>query len=147
MSATAYFQTQDRLLRNDFPVQFPAPTAGSFFPISVFRLNILSDTRQQVSTPGLDLQATFLAHPKNVLTAGITVFQDRSEDDRVTTTQTTQIGRVALGQFRPAATVFAAPLVLGDPVAEKCRCACRTHASGISGCSRTTSGPPRPTSA
>lgn len=119
VSATAYFQTQDRLLRNDFPVQFPVPTAGSFFPISVFRLNILSDTRQQVSTPGLDLQATFLAHPKNVLTAGITVFQDRSEDDRVTTTQTTQIGRVALGQSGPAATVFAAPLVLGDPVVEK----------------------------
>ena len=54
--------TQDRLLRNDFPVQFPAPSA-TFFPISVFRLNILSDTRQQVWTPGVDVQATFLTSP------------------------------------------------------------------------------------
>ena len=41
-------------------MQFPAPTAGTFFPINVFRLNILSDTRQQVWTPGVDVQATFL---------------------------------------------------------------------------------------
>jgi hemoglobin/transferrin/lactoferrin receptor protein len=118
LNVTFYRQQQDRLLRNDFPVQFPAPTAGSFFPITVFRLNILSDTRQQVWTPGLDVQGTFLTHPSNVLTAGITVFRDRSRDERTTTTTTTQIGRVALGQFGPAATVFPEPIVLGPPTVE-----------------------------
>ena len=113
LRATVYYQKQDRLLHNDFPVQFPVPTAVTFFPITVFRLNILSDTRQQVATPGVELQATFLTHPNNVLTAGVTIFSDRSEDERTTSTTTTQIGRVALGQFGPAATVFAAPIVLG----------------------------------
>lgn len=113
LRATVYYQKQDRLLHNDFPVQFPVPTAVTFFPITVFQLKILSDTRQQVATPGVELQATFLTHPNNVLTAGVTIFSDRSEDERTTSTTTTQIGRVALGQFGPAATVFAAPIVLG----------------------------------
>jgi hemoglobin/transferrin/lactoferrin receptor protein len=115
LTATAYYQRQDRLLRNDFSVQFPAPTAVTFFPITVFRLNILSDTRQQVTTPGLDLQATFLDSARNVITAGITLLTDRSEDARTTTTTTTQIGNVALGARGPAANVFAAPVVLGPP--------------------------------
>ena len=36
------------------PVQFPAPTATTFLPISVFRLDVLSDTAQRVTTPGVD---------------------------------------------------------------------------------------------
>jgi hemoglobin/transferrin/lactoferrin receptor protein len=76
-------------------------------------LNILSDTRQQVWTPGVDVQATFLTNPTNVVTAGLTVYQDRSEDERTTSTETTMIGQVALGQFGPAATVFPTPTVLG----------------------------------
>jgi hemoglobin/transferrin/lactoferrin receptor protein len=115
VSATAYVQKQDRLLRNDFTVQFPAPTAVTFFPINVFALNILSDTRQQVSTPGVDVQATFLTHPNNVLTAGVTMFRDHSEDERETSTRMTQIGRVAIGQRGPAATVFPEPIALGPP--------------------------------
>lgn len=115
LTATYYWQQQDRLLRNQFPVQFPAP-AATFFPISVFRLNILSDTRQVVSTPGVDVQGTFLTHAANVLTAGITVFGDRSRDERTTTTTTTQIGQVSVGQFGPSATVFAAPIVMGTTV-------------------------------
>jgi outer membrane receptor protein involved in Fe transport len=118
VSATAYVQKQDRLLRNDFTVQFPAPTAVSFFPINVFALNILSDTRQQVSTPGIDVQATFLTHPNNVLTAGVTTFRDHSEDERVTSTQMTQLGQVAMGQRGPAATVFPSPIVMGPPTVE-----------------------------
>ncbi len=110
-----YFQQQDRLLRNQLPVQFPAPTANSFFPISVFRLDIVSDTRQQVWTPGVDVQATFQARPNNLLTAGISLFRDRSEDERTTSTTTSRIGAVTLGQFGPAATVFASPIVLGPP--------------------------------
>ena len=61
LSATAYYQKQDRLLRNvNIPVQFPAPTAVTFFPINIFRLVINSDTGQKIKTQGFDLQNTFL---------------------------------------------------------------------------------------
>src|SRR4029079_18172623 len=98
LTARAYYQAQDRLLRNQLPVQFPVPSAA-FFPINVFRLNILSDTQQQVWTPGVDGQATFLTSPTNVVTAGLTTFRDRSEDSRTTTTQQTLVGFVANGAF------------------------------------------------
>ena len=101
-----------------FPVQFPVPTANSFFPIDVFALNIDSDTRQRVLTPGSMCRRRSSTHPNNVLTAGVTMFRDHSEDERVTSSQMTQIGRVALGQRGPAATVFAQPIVLGPPTVE-----------------------------
>jgi hemoglobin/transferrin/lactoferrin receptor protein len=118
LTATAYYQRQDRLLRNQVPVQFPAPTPQRFFPISVFQLNIDSDTRQQVWTPGLDVQATLLTHPNNVLTAGTTIFRDRSEDERTTVTRMSMIGTVAFGAFGPAATVFPAPVPAGPAIEE-----------------------------
>jgi outer membrane receptor protein involved in Fe transport len=115
LTATTYYQRQDRLLRNVLPVQFPAPTATTFFPINVFRLDIQSDTRQQVWTPGLDVQATLLTRPDNVLTAGVSVFRDRSEDERTTSTQMSLLGFVGLGAFGPAPTVFDMPTPLGPP--------------------------------
>jgi outer membrane receptor protein involved in Fe transport len=114
LTITPYYQRQDRLLRNRLPAQFPVP-GPRFFPIDVFRLNIESDTRQQVWTPGVDVQATFLTAPNNLLTAGVTVYQDRSEDERTSVTQTTTIGQVALGMFGPSATVYPAPILLGPP--------------------------------
>jgi outer membrane receptor protein involved in Fe transport len=115
LAITPYYQRQDRLLRNRLPAQFPVP-GPRFFPVDVFRLNIESDTRQQVWTPGLDVQATILASPRNLVTAGITVYRDRSEDERTSTTETTTIGRVALGPSgRPTATVYPSPVVLGPP--------------------------------
>jgi len=117
ISITPYYQRQDRLLRNRLPVQFPAPSAA-FFPINVYRLNILSDTRQQVWTPGVDVQATILTHPNNVVTAGMTAYRDRSEDERTTTTQMTKIGSVGLGAFGPAATVLSSPIDVGPPSVE-----------------------------
>jgi len=68
LKVTGYFQDQQRLLRTEFPVQFPVPSA-SFFPINVFRLNLLADTEQHVQTPGLDLQATFVPARGHLLTA------------------------------------------------------------------------------
>ncbi|HKV99939.1 MAG TPA: TonB-dependent receptor [Vicinamibacterales bacterium] len=114
LSATWYYQRQDRLLRNVFPVQFPVPSP-QFFPINVYRLDIQSDTRQQVWTPGLDVQANFLTRPDNVLTAGLSMFRDRSEDARTTITQMSQIGQVALGQFGPQPVVFGSPVAVGPP--------------------------------
>ena len=114
LKATAYYQDQDRLLRNELPVQFPVPSPR-FFPIQVFRLNILSDTRQHVTTPGIDVQGTFLAGRSHVITAGIMAYRDRSEDSRRTVTETTTIGSVAVGNRGPQAIV-SAPIPLGPPV-------------------------------
>lgn len=115
LKVSAYYQDQDRLLRNEFPVQFPAPAPGRFFPISVFRLDILSDTRQHVRTPGIDVQATFVPHRHHVLTAGTTIYRDDSADSRITSTQQTLIGSVSLGARGPQANVFGAPVQLGPP--------------------------------
>ncbi len=115
VSASAYFQRQDRMLRNVFPVQFPVP-APAFFPINVFRLNVDSETRQQVETPGVELQANMQLRPDNVLTAGVTIFRDRSTDERTTLTQTSIIGDVSLGRFGPAPTVYPQPVPAGPPV-------------------------------
>ncbi|HSG00201.1 MAG TPA: TonB-dependent receptor [Vicinamibacterales bacterium] len=115
VSASAYFQRQDRLLRTAFPVQFPVPSPR-FFPINVFRLNIQSDTRQYVETPGFEVQANMQVRPDNVLTAGITFFRDRSQDERTNITQATVIGDVSMGPFGPRANVYDQPLLLGPPV-------------------------------
>ncbi len=115
LKVSTYYQDQDRLLRNELPVQFPVPSPR-FFPIQVFRLNVLSDTRQHVTTPGVDVQGTFLAGRSHVITAGVMAYRDRSEDSRRTVTETTIIGNVAVGNRGPQATLFAEPLLLGPPV-------------------------------
>jgi len=112
LSFSTYYQRQDRVLRTEFPVQFPVPSPG-FFPVNIFRLDIQSDTRQQVWTPGVEVQATFLPRPDNVLTVGTTIFRDRSEDERTSVTRTGIIGQVGLGPRGPQATVFPSPIVLG----------------------------------
>jgi hemoglobin/transferrin/lactoferrin receptor protein len=114
LKVTTYYQDQDRLLRNQLPVQFPAP-AAAFFPISVFRLNIVSDTEQHVKTPGVDVQAALVVARKHLLTAGTTVYSDMSQDSRTSTTETTMIGNVSLVAQRPTAIVFPAPVSLGPP--------------------------------
>jgi len=114
LTASTYFQDQDRTLRNQFPVQFPVPSAG-FFPVSIFRLEIDSATRQHVRTPAVDVQANFNVRPNNLLTAGVTMFSDRSEDQRTTSTQQTMIGTVSLGARGPQANVFPTPTLLGPP--------------------------------
>ena len=113
LSVTAYYQRTDRLLRNLLPVQFPAPTAGTFFPIAVMRLDILSETEQRVWTPGIDAQAVWVPHRSHLLTTGLTFYSDRSSDQRTTTTTTSLVGQVAMGAFGPAATVFPSPIALG----------------------------------
>jgi hemoglobin/transferrin/lactoferrin receptor protein len=117
LRVSAYFQDQDRLLRNQFPVQFPVPSQA-FFPINVFRLQILSDTEQHVRTPGLDVQGTLLLARKHVVTAGATFYEDRSRDQRTTTTQMSLVGNVALGPFGPQSNVFGTPVQLGPPTTD-----------------------------
>jgi hemoglobin/transferrin/lactoferrin receptor protein len=115
VSLTAYYQRTERLLRTTLPVQFPAPTAQTFFPISVFRLDILSDTTQRVWTPGVDLNAVFVPAQNHLLTTGLTFYRDRSSDQRTTTTQMSLLGQVAMGARGPAAVVFPSPVALGPP--------------------------------
>jgi hemoglobin/transferrin/lactoferrin receptor protein len=113
LSLTAYYQRTERLLQNTLPVQFPAPTPVAFFPISVMRLNVLSETEQRVWTPGLDLQAVIVPAKDHLLTTGLTFYRDRSSDRRTTTTTTSMIGQVVLGQRGPQAVVFPQPVQLG----------------------------------
>ena len=113
LSLTAYYQRTERLLQNLLPVQFPAPTATSFFPISVFRLDILSQTEQRVWTPGVDLQAVFVPASNHLLTTGLTFYRDRSSDRRTTETTTSLVGQVVLGARGPAPVVFPSPIQLG----------------------------------
>jgi hemoglobin/transferrin/lactoferrin receptor protein len=114
LRASAYVQESRRLLRNEFPVQFPVPSP-QFFPISVYRLNLTTDTEQFVRTPGLDVQATFVPARHHVVTTGMMAYDDLSRDSRTSTTETTVIGAVALGARGPAATVYPTPVVLGAP--------------------------------
>jgi hemoglobin/transferrin/lactoferrin receptor protein len=114
LSLTAYYQRTERLLENTLPVQFPAPSR-TLFPIAVMRLDIRSETEQQVSTPGVDLQAVFVPARDHLLTAGLTAYSDRSRDSRLTSTTTSLVGQVVLGQRGPAPVVFPSPVVLGPP--------------------------------
>ena len=116
VSVTAYYQRTERLLRNNLPVQFPAPSPVTFFPISVMRLDVLSETEQRVWTPGLNVQAVWLPAPNHVLTTGLMAYADSSSDRRTATTTTSLVGQVAMGAFGPTAVVFPTPLVLGAPV-------------------------------
>ena len=115
LSLTTYYQRTDRVLRTTLPVQFPAPTPVAFFPISVMRLNILSETEQRVWTPGADLRAVFVPASNHLLTSGMSFYRDRSSDLRTTSTATSLVGQVALGARGPAANVFPSPLALGQP--------------------------------
>ncbi len=115
LSLTAHFQRTERLLENLLPVQFPAPTATVFFPINVFRLDILSDTEQRVWSPGVDLQAVLVPQSNHVMTTGLTFYRDRSSDRRTTATTTSIIGQVAVGSRGPAAVVYPTPVQLGPP--------------------------------
>ena len=115
LSLTAYYQRTTRLLKNLLPVQFPAPTAITFFPIAVMRLDVLSETEQRVWTPGVDLQAVLTPATNHVVTTGLTFYRDRSSDNRLTTTTTSMVGQVALGARGPAPVVFPSPVQLGPP--------------------------------
>jgi outer membrane receptor protein involved in Fe transport len=115
LSLTAHYQKTERVLRNLLPVQFPAPTPTAFFPISVFRLDVLSDTEQRVTTPGVDLQAVFVPASNHLLTTGLTFYRDNSRDSRTTSTTMSLVGQVALGQRGPAPVVLPTPVQLGPP--------------------------------
>lgn len=115
LSLSVYYQRVERLLKNTLPVQFPAPTAQTFFPISVMRLSIVSETEQRVWTPGVDLQAVITPAKNHVLTTGATFYRDRSSDRRLTTTTTSMVGQVVLGARGPAPVVFPQPIQLGPP--------------------------------
>jgi outer membrane receptor protein involved in Fe transport len=113
LSVTAYYQRLERLLRTTLPVQFPAPTAVTFFPIAVMRLDVLSDTEQRVWTPGLDVNAVIVPAENHLLTTGLSFYRDRSSDRRTTATTTSMVGQVVMGARGPAPVVFPAPVVLG----------------------------------
>ena len=113
LSLTGYYQNVDRMLQTTLPVQFPAPTPAAFYPIAVMRLDILSETRQRVFTPGVGLNAVIVPARDHMVTAGLTFYQDNSRDERTTTTTTSMVGQVAPGARGPAPIVFPSPVPLG----------------------------------
>jgi hemoglobin/transferrin/lactoferrin receptor protein len=113
LSLTGYYQNVDRMLQTTLPVQFPAPTPAAFYPIAVMRLDILSQTRQRVFTPGVGLNAVIVPARDHMVTAGLTFYQDNSRDERTTTTTTSMVGQVAPGARGPAPIVFPSPVPLG----------------------------------
>lgn len=115
LSMTVYYQRTVRLLENQMPVQFPAPTAGTFFPIAVMRLDIQSQTEQRVWTPGLDVQAVWKPANHHVLTTGLMFYRDQSRDARTTTSTMSLVGQVVNGAYGPAPVVFPSPMALGAP--------------------------------
>ena len=115
LSLTAYYKRTERLLRTTLPVQFPAPAPVTFFPITVMRLDIMSDTEQRVWSPGLDLNAVFVPAKNHLLTAGATFYRDRSSDRRTTSTTTSLVGQVVMGARGPTALPLASPVALGPP--------------------------------
>jgi outer membrane receptor protein involved in Fe transport len=117
LSATAHYQRTERMLQNLLPVQFPAPTPVVFYPISVLRLDVLSQTEQRVWTPGVDVQAVLVPASNHLLTTGFTFYRDRSSDRRSTLTTTSMVGQMVLGPRGPGPVVFPTPIPLGPPVA------------------------------
>jgi len=115
LSLTGSLQRTERLLRTTLPVQFPAPTAVTFFPISVMRLDITSDTEQRVWTPSVNLKAVFVPASHHLLTTGATFYRDRSSDQRTTSTQMSLVGQVVMGARGPEAAVLPSLLPLGAP--------------------------------
>ena len=116
LSLTAHYQRTERLLQNLLPVQFPAPTPVAFFPISVFRLDILSETEQRVWTPGVDLQAVFVPASNHVLTTGPDVLS-RSQQRRPHDHDDDVDGRPggARRSAVPRRSCFPSPVQLGPP--------------------------------
>lgn len=113
LSLSFFSQKSNRLLRNEFPVQFPAPSAR-FWPVNVMQLQIRSDTEQNVDTTSIEVQGTFVLAPQNVLTAGVTAYKDSSKDGRYTVTQTNLIGSASMGMFGPSLSSHP-PIPLGPP--------------------------------
>ena len=109
---TGHYQRTTRVLTNRFAIQFPAP-APAFFPISVLRLDQVSETGQRVASPGVDVQAVLVPARTHVLTTGLTFYRDASHDERTTTTTTSLVGQLALINRAPTPVVFPTPVALG----------------------------------
>ena len=136
----AYYQRQDRLLRNDLPGAVPGAVdrvlSRSASSVSTSRATRASRSGRPAST----CRPTSCTRPNNVLTAGLTMFRDRSEDARTTIDADDQIGQVALGQFGPAARSSSRRRSRSGRRRRLIPSACRTRRSATSAVSRTTNG-------
>ncbi|MBK6799200.1 MAG: TonB-dependent receptor [Acidobacteria bacterium] len=111
-----YHQQQDRNLQNDFPVYFNSPPRPNDPPLdSIFRVKLLTETRQNVKSYGWDLQANFQLGSRNILTAGSSWFLDHSRDFRKNRSETSIIGFAtrlpAPAQFIPANIALGPPSI------------------------------------
>lgn len=90
---SSYFQVQDRNLRNDFAVFSSAPPQPGQQPLdSIIQIKLLTDTRQNVKSYGMDAQGTFALSSRNLLTVGTSMLYDHSRDSRSSFSQASIIG-------------------------------------------------------
>ncbi len=99
-SINAYHQQQDRVLHTEltaFAISGP-PQRGSE---TITRVEVLSDTRQNVKSYGYDVQANFHFAKRNILTAGTSFFRDHSRDSRVSRTRVNLAGAALIPPAPP----------------------------------------------
>ncbi|MEM2591090.1 MAG: TonB-dependent receptor [Thermofilaceae archaeon] len=114
LAVGAYWQAQDRILRNDFAVFGSTPPRPGDPPLdTISRVDILSNTRQNVKSFGYDVQTNFLFKTRNVLTTGVSYFRDHSRDSRVTITSVTIVGAVTRPPSPPRFFPLNVPIVRG----------------------------------
>ncbi len=93
INLNAYFQVQDRTLRNDFAVYTSSPPEPGQQPLdSIIQIKLLTDTRQNVKSYGADFQANMVLSNRNLLTAGASFLRDHSRDSRVSNSQASIVG-------------------------------------------------------
>lgn len=105
LSLNFYHQVQDRNLRNDFSA-FAISGPPSRGAETLQRVDVLSDTRQNVKSYGYDVQATFLYKGRNILTTGTSFFRDHSRDSRVSRTRVNLIGAALVPPAPPTLISF-----------------------------------------
>lgn len=112
VTAGGYWQAQDRLLRNDLTVLGVGPSDTNPTVLdSLTRVDVLSNTRQNVKSFGFDANVGLLFGAKNILTVGADYFRDHSRDSRLTITDVTTVGAAVrrTGRFFP----LNSPIVVG----------------------------------
>jgi outer membrane receptor protein involved in Fe transport len=114
LSVGGFWQHQNRTLKNEFFVlSLTEPRPGDPPYATLTRVDVLSHTGQNVKSAGYDLQANVLLTPKNLLTAGTSLFRDHNKDFRFVVADVTTIGALGRPPAPPQFFPLHVPVVRG----------------------------------
>jgi hemoglobin/transferrin/lactoferrin receptor protein len=113
LAVGGYWQHQNRRLFNDFFVLSLSPSEVTPALDELTRVDIVSNTGQNVKSFGYDVQANFLLGTKNLLTAGSSLFRDHSKDARQIVVDVTTIGALTRPPRAPRFFPLNNPIVVG----------------------------------